>query len=173
LPAVPDEFARGLRNAAWSAGLHPRQAAVLHDWFTAEMAEGQRAEGREAERKQTALLRDMEGAWGRERDTRLAYAKRAARAYGFDQAQLSHLESVVGGFNMLRTLSSMGENLRESTIEGRGSGTGISPAEAKAELQRLHASMKDATSALMDKAHPEHKTTLDRLTVLHRIAAAK
>lgn len=165
-----DEFAGKAREAFHKAGLHPKQAAALHDWWIGETKGTLEAEAKAAKEKGDAVKLEAREKWGSKHDERLSYAQRAMRAFGLSQEQANSLESVVGGFSMLDTLARMGESLREGTIEGRGSGTGISPAEAKAEIGKIQGTMADPKSPYMDKHHPAHQETVDRLTMLHRIA---
>lgn len=166
-----DEFAGKFRDAAWKAGLHPKQVAALHDWWIGESKGGIEAAAKAAQQQADAVKLEAREKWGAKHEERLGYAQRAMRAFGLTKEQAANLESVVGGFPMLDTLARMGESLREATIEGRGTGTGISPAEAKAEIAKIQATMADPKSAYMDKHHPEHGQTVDRLTLLHRIAS--
>lgn len=166
-----DEFAGKAREAFHKAGLHPKQAAALHDWWVGEVKGDLESAAKAVQERGDAVKLEAREKWGSKHDERLAYAQRAARAFGLAAEQSAALENVVGGFALLDTLARMGESLREGTIEGRGSGTGISPAEAKAEIAKLQGTMADPKSPYMDKHHPEHKQTVDRLTMLHRIAA--
>lgn len=166
-----DEFAGKARDAFHKAGLHPKQAAALHDWWLGETKGTVEAEVKAAKEKADGVKLEAREKWGSKYDERLNYAQRAMRAFGLSAEQINQLEGVVGGFAMLDTLARMGESLREGTIEGRGSGTGVSPADAKAEIAKIQGTMADPKSPYMDKHHPEHLQTVDRLTMLHRIAA--
>lgn len=168
-----DDMAQGFRAEAHKHGLSAKQAAALHDWWVGQtqgLLKGNgEAQAAAAAKAAEDLSAEIAKAWGSDKATKLEAAKRAARHFGWSEAELDALESKVGGFKMLDGFARIGASIREDTIAGKG-GTIQSPAEARAELQRLE-SDKDFRAAYLDRGHPGHAEAVRRMTDLAARAA--
>lgn len=124
------------------------------------------------------LNADMAGKWGAAKDQKIDLARKAAKALGFDDAQLDKLEATVGSFAMLDRFATIGEqyfNNAGAPVTGSNAGGAAAlntPAGAKAEIDRIMGEAAgNAKHAYWDKKHPEHTAVHDRLLSLHAVIA--
>jgi len=165
-----DDFAQAFRGEAHKHGLSAKQAAALHDWWVTQAQGTLSAAEEERSAAAGALKTEIDTAWGLARDDKLAAAKRAARHFGLDEAQLSRLESLAGSLSMLQGLAAIGEGLKEDRLAGGAGGQGFTPEQARAELTRLEAD-KEFRAAYLDRGHPGHGEAVQRMTALAERAA--
>lgn len=170
-----DDFAQKFRAAAHQAGLTARQAVALHDWWVAEAGAGQQAESEQQQRAAGELQRQLEIAWGSQSAEKLESARRAARHFGLEEAQLSRLESLTGDFRLLDALSAIGGLLGEDRLHGKQAAA-LTQESAKAEIRRLEADA-EFRRAYIDRGHPGHAEAVRRMTELaeraHPFAVAR
>lgn len=167
-----DEFAGKFRDAAHKAGLSAKQAAGLHDWWVEGM-KGMAGESAKAiEARDAEVAATIQKEWGSNAPAKMELVRRAATALGAKDEALGAIEKSLGNFAALQLLATLGENLREGTLEGKAAG-GVSVAQANAELAKQNAQMTDPKSPLMDKFHPEHASLMKRREELFQIVAGQ
>lgn len=143
-----EEFEATARKVAHEEGVPASALNKFVDIFAGKMAqiEGESAEQLQAsnDKMMTELSRD----WGDKLPTKLAMAKQAMSAIaekaGFDESNILSVSSVLtekagGDANAIRLFAAIGDMMGEDSLvlpQG-GSGLGQTPAEARAELQRL------------------------------------
>lgn len=175
LSLYSDDFAQKFRAAAHQAGLNARQAAALHDWWVGEAGAGQQAESEQQQLAAGELKRKLEIAWGSQGEAKLESARRAARHFGLEEAQLSRLENLTGDFRLLDALSAIGGLLGEDRLHGKQAAA-LTQESAKSEIRRLEGDA-EFRRAYIDRGHPGHAEAVRRMTELaeraHPFAVAR
>jgi len=151
-PKVPDgyklpegadkEFGKWAQTTFHKAGLSDRQAElVMNEW-------GGLVEGKTkatAEAKAAAIAADKEALgkeWGAAHDAKIATAKQAVTAFGFDEATITKLEDALGFAGVMKFMAGLGEKVGEArAVNGDGSSPGgpMTPASAQAQIRELKA----------------------------------
>ena len=175
---APDGFPEGLYSAdaakeyaqaAHKAGLTAKQAAAIHDWFAGKTVADFQTGTKAAEEAKAALDAELRKEWGQAYDGKLELARRAAAAFGSKEA-LDALDERMGGAAMVKMWATIGEKMGEDTLlQGSGGGFGMTPAQGKAEISRLHAD-GEFMKAYMDRWHPAHNDAVKRMEAAHAAA---
>lgn len=156
-----DALADAYRAAAHEQGLTARQAAAMHDWFVQASHSAERGVAERSRRESDALDQALRQKWGAQYDAMVASGRRAARAFA-PPAVIDELERAIGGPALMEMFAGIGERMREDGLIGGGSGFGLAPEQAKAEIARMDAAMHDPQGPAMNKLHPEHASWMRR-----------
>lgn len=154
------------KEIAHQAGLNPRQAQNLRDWFTAAQAEAFQNETRAfTETKaqaELALKRELGAAY----DGYLAAAKAAIAEYTnpefvafLDQSGMGNHPEIVKAFGKIGR-----ELLGESKLKAAGVVQEATPAELDAKIAEFRSSH---SRELYDKTHPDHARLTNELTAMY------
>lgn len=164
-------FAKAASEVMHKAGLSAKQAQALAGWWGEQQAAAlkgftdQRAKAAETD------MAALKAEWGQTYDAEIEGARRAARAYGLDEAKLTKIEDALGTAELLRLFAKIGKAQGEhAPADGAGSGGfGMTPAAAKAEIAALKV---DAAfnAAYLDGSHVGHKDAVARMERLHKAA---
>ena len=109
--------------------------------------------------------RELETLWGNGKEAQIKRAGAAMREMGVTEAMLSGMEDSIGYVDTMKWAAGIANRLSEDTfVAGSGEGgtgfnSGMTPEKAKLAWD---ARVKDPAfnAALMDKAHPNHKSAL-------------
>ncbi len=171
-----DEVAKAFATAAHKAGVTQAAAAAMHDWYVADMAAAfKAAETAEGERhtKGRAALTE---AWGKSFDENLEFANRAladpARKLNIpelhQELKTLKLDSATGIAKLLAMVGRL--HYQEDNLIGGGArGGGLTPEQAKGEIERLRAD-KEWAAAYNDKRHPGYRAAREKHAGLYKIA---
>lgn len=130
------------------------------------------------------MMQELEGEWGDQFNGNLTRAKQAAAAIaeeaGFGPEHMQQLSNTLakgtGDANVIKLFATIGKMMGEDTLTaggGGGSPMGMSPAEARAELQRLQSPEGEWFKATADKNRAEIERLKPRMEALRKIASAK
>ena len=136
-PEMTDWF----KGAAFKHGLSQKQAESLYSEFngmTGTMGEQMAAQGA---KNSEADLKALKGEWGQAYDQMVGSGRRAVAALGYDEASLSTLEAKMGTAEMLKMFAKVGSKMGEDEFVGdrggAGGGFGLTPADAKQQMDSL------------------------------------
>ncbi len=112
--------------------------------------------------------------WGGGYERMAGAAKTAVKALGFSAEEIDALESVVGFKGVMQKFAALGQKLSDPSFVSPDGGARfddqMTPAEAKAEIEKLKLD-KDFGAALRGGAmHPSSKSAKQKWSELHRIA---
>lgn len=158
------EFVGKFKQLAHKAGILPKQAAELLEWYqgetkaSVEAVETQRKA--DVEKASEALKRE----WGANFDKELAVTESALNEWGDDE--LKGLLKETGLNNhpaVIRLLNKFGKTLGEDKIKGAGNGAlGTSKAEVEARIESLR-----TEPAYLDGEHPKHNLIVNEVNQLY------
>lgn len=147
---VDDGFAKAAASAFQKAGIPPRQASAMAEWWNGWVAEqvqsGEAADRAESEKQMNALQTE----WGKEFDAKRELAQRGyrtfAKQFGLDdKAALERAESVLGAANLTRFFTGLGSLDSESSFAGGDGGGSFRMSHSDAQ-KRVNEIMADRTA---------------------------
>lgn len=162
--AFKQEF---LKNAH-SAGVLPKQAKQLFEFFNAQTDSAVKAN---MEAQQTAFetsVQSLKEEWGAGFNKELKTAQVALRQFA-DEGLISELKESGLDSNptLIRLLNKVGKQLNEDTFNRQNiAHLGTSKEEAKSEYERI---MGDTAHPYWNGEHPSHKSSVDRMLKLQEI----
>lgn len=157
------------RDTFHKLGLSAKQATALSQEYQA--LEAKLDSDKQAADVQRFAAEDgiLKKEWGAAYGDKIAKASAVAKGLGVKAEHIDALQSVAGYGEIMKMFASLADKVGEDTLingDTNGNGGGkLTPAEAKAELQKLSRD-KDWMAAFMDKAHPNHKAALERKAFL-------
>lgn len=160
-----DAFAGAYRDAAHKAGLTPRQAAALHDWWVGNAKDGAGKHAEAVKARDEEVKTQIAKEWGDNAPAKMEAVRKAAQQLGADDAALAAIEGGLGNFAALKLLAMLGEQAGEGDLKGSQAKVD----DAKTQIARLEAD-PEAMKALLDPNHPQHDETLKRKNALYAAA---
>lgn len=168
-------FTEWARNTFHKSGLTDAQAKGLAGEYQAYAKQVSERRAAELADKAAAEHESLRKEWGAKYEHNVNVAKRAATAFGVPEDVIDALQQSVGFAGVMKFMANVGAKMGEDTFEEGGNKAGgfgpLSPAEAKAELNRLMGD-KEFKDAWMNKSHPKHKEMLERKARLVQMASA-
>lgn len=177
-----DEALEGkVYEAAAKAGVPAWAVGELYGVFAEHMGEAfSKAQG-DAKEAEAAFQRDALTEWGGQKDQNIQMAGAAAQELvgeilGIKDAEgqgavFEKLNGALGDFEVVKFFHGLARKMGNDKLEtGGGSGFGQSPADARAELERLKGD-KDFMAAVTDVSAQGHKDAVARWQRLHQQAA--
>lgn len=169
-----DEFVGQFKEAAFKAGVLPKQAQSLVDWFNQA---NQKIAGTMATQKEEAVAKEIEALkteWGQAFQHKIGHANQLLREFGGKELE-AYLQQtgLANDTKLVRLLSKIGEKYyAEDAIVGAGKvQTGPkSPEEAKKEIAKV---MGEPGHPYHDKAHPGHKNAVQEMAQFFEMAYSK
>ncbi|RJO61602.1 MAG: hypothetical protein C4542_06065 [Dehalococcoidia bacterium] len=165
------EWARGTFHKSGLTDVQAKSLAGEYQAYAKQVSERRAAEMAD---KMAAEHESLKKEWGAKYEHNVGVAKRAAAAFGVPPEVLDTLQQAIGFAGVMKFMATVGAKMGEDTFEeggDKGGGFGLlSPAEAKAELDRLM-SDKDFKTAWLDKNHPRHAEMMERKARLVQMAS--
>ena len=165
------EFEKTAVAQMHKAGFTPSQVQAAIDLYASQTlnlhksgADALAAREQEATAAQEEAQKALRAEWGKAYDTKLQYASRAVAHLGGENLQKFMNENPAIGNHpeMIKAMAKVGELLGEDTLKvGKSAGGPLTPAEARAEANKLM-----ATPAYTDKRHLEHADTVKKVQAL-------
>lgn len=163
---VNDDFAKAYRMAAHSAGVLPKDAQKLADWFTTFSA-AEDAKAIEAEKAQIkAGLEGLDKEWGEAKKLKWAQAGKVLKELGDEKLSQALIRTGAGNDpEIIKFFAKIGETLwkEDVVVGGPSSPTGLTPSEAKAQYTQI---MGDHSHPYWVKEHPGHKDAVAKVQQL-------
>lgn len=147
-----------------------KQLAAKNNEYVQQVMEQQ---SQDYEAATAAAEKELQREWGNGYQRQMDLAQNAAKQLGFDGKAIDALESTMGYDGVMKFMADLGAKLGEDNfvsgeMESKGFHGQMTPAEAK----QAYASMvsdPEQMKALRDKAHPNHKTILEKKSNLFKI----
>lgn len=161
-------FQSWVRNTFHKIGLTAAQAKELSKEYNSLNAQMVTQEGKDYDLGVAADEKALRDEWKNGFDAQMNRAKTAATGLGFTGEMIDAIETAIGYGGTMRFFAGLASRLGESNFvsgESRGQGSAfgmqMTPAEAKAEWDKLSMDPGFA-SALMNRTHPGHKAAVKR-----------
>lgn len=158
---VGDDEANALRQAMWEAGLQPRQANRLIDFFRDVGETGKNDAQTRTEEAVYAAEQELRSEYGQAFEQRMALAQGAARTLlgnegmdMFEEVQLSDGRMLGDHPDVVRMFARLAEQIGEDNLVGEPTELIMTPEEASRQI----AEMTRRDGPYFDKMHPEHDT---------------
>lgn len=169
-----DKLAGWFRSAAHKTGLSTRQAAAMHDEFTALQRQQVTDAVARIETDRKAAMAALDTKWGAQAAAKKEASKMAMKALGGEEfARYLDATGLGDDPQMIATFANIADKIGEDGLKGDGAklGLSISRQEAEAEIKKIRGeAMSNPKHPLMDKLHPEHQALVDRIDQLSKIA---
>ena len=171
---VDPEYAKWAQDIFHKVGLTASQAKALsteNATYVKQAMEKQEADYKANVAADTAALQSE---WRNGYENQINKAKTAASQLGFTGEMVDAMESTVGYANTMKFFANLANKLGEDKFigaegpTGKNFETGMTPAEAKVEYERLVADPAFST-ALLNKEHVNHKSAVAKKAQLHSI----
>jgi hypothetical protein len=156
------DFFSNFKNAAHGAGILPKQAQKLFDWYTetnTQLINDYQTQREVTEKQATDNLKSE---WGSAYDSKLKAAQAAVNHYG-DDGLTSFLDETGLGNNpnLIKAFAKMGESLSEDSFtDGNSNKFGITPQDAQAQINSI---MADSKHPYHDKYNPSHTNAVSEV----------
>ena len=161
LSDVGEDEANALRQAMWEAGLQPRQANRLIDFFRNAGETGKNEAQTRTEEAVYAAEQELRSEFGQAFEQRMALAQGAARTLlgnegmnMFEEVQLSDGRMLGDHPDVVRMFARLAEQIGEDNLVGEPTELIMTPEEASRQI----AEMTRRDGPYFDKMHPEHDT---------------
>lgn len=163
--AMDDGLLKGFKETACKAGILPKQAQGMLDWWNKTQAE--RGEQLQTQMKQFQEqgVKALKEEWGSAFDRNMRLAQSAVEHYGGKEfVEWLNKTGLSSDPTMIRLMNKVGGTLKEDQIPMGGlNGWSKSPSEAKAEMDRV---MGDPSHPYFHKDHPGHATAVKEMSDL-------
>lgn len=175
---VKEDFVNGFRDQAHKAGVLPKQAQALADWFSDVNLKAEQDFAQERASKQEADLKALQTEWGNAFKPNLVSANRLLKEHGGEHIMKYLDETGLGNdVHIIRALAGIAKAVYgESPAKGQNDGGAgeASPADArKAAMDIINNKDNDLHAAYHDRSHPQHKTAMTRVQGFFEAAASK
>jgi len=159
------------REVAHKAGLTPKQASAIADYYFKEAQEGLAGVAQSQEQEMAAVVADLEKDFGPKGSPKwkreIALAEHGARALGIDNETLQKTPSLANNPVFIRAMRKVAAMTGEPKAAGVGSEGGIG-AGAGSRLQQI---LKDPRHPYHIAEHPAHKNAIAEVQELFRMEA--
>jgi hypothetical protein len=156
---VNEEFMKNFREQAHKAGVMPKQAKALLDWYLGAESQTVKSANEAKEKAVQEGLKGLRSEWGQGYDKNIAMGEMALRELGGDE-MLQHVVKTGLGKDpaFIKLCAKMGEALGEDKLRGEDSRrfSGESPKELQKKFDMIFES-----EAYTDSRHPGHKRAVD------------
>lgn len=155
------------KNLAFKLGLPPKTAQAMVDMWQGFATENNEQIAKAEREYNDTQVAEVKTKWGAEFDKNVAAGNRVTKALGLDATTLTAIEKSMGAAPLLDLLARIGRATDEGklTAGGSGGGAGDNPQSAASEIARLQGDT-DFQKKYLDKNHPEHKESVDKMAQL-------
>lgn len=169
-----DQFVGQFKEAAFKAGILPKQAQSLVEWFNTANHKIASEMGTKREEQIAKEIGELKTEWGEAFKHKIGYANQVLRDFGGKELE-TYLQQtgLANDTRLVKLLSKIGEKYyAEDAIVGTGKvQTGPkSPDEAKKEISKV---MGDPKNPYHDKSHPGHKNAVAEMAQFFEMAYPK
>ncbi len=163
--AIPEDFTKGFKEQAYAAGILPKQAQKMAEWFSdVNMTAAQKA-AEETNKQFLQSKQNLEKEWGAGYQVKVARAIKTIEDHGGKELVDYFTKSGIGADEkFIRVLANIGDKLYAEHKIVTESGDligGKTPQEIDAEIKTLM-----SEPAYTTKGHPKHKLLVDQVSQL-------
>lgn len=168
--SIDKDFVEAFKTTAHQAGILPKQAQALADWFSKTNADAESRMATEFKSQQAKNIEALKTEWGEAFQPKLNKAQQVLREAGSPEL-LKYLEDTGLGndTNLIRLLAGIGDKfLREGgDINTGASSNAMTPKDAQKEYAKV---MADMAHPYWVKEHPGHKAAIEEVATLFKMA---
>lgn len=168
--SLDKDFVEAFKTTAHQAGILPKQAQALADWFSKTNADAETRVAAEYKSQQAKNIEALKTEWGEAFQPKLTKAQQVLREAGSPEL-LDYLEKTGLGndTNLIRLLAGIGDKfLREGgDINTGASSSAMTPKDAQKEYAKV---MADMAHPYWVKEHPGHKAAIEEVAGLFKMA---
>jgi len=161
--SIKGEFVGKFKEAAFKAGVLPKQVQEIVDWFAKADAEARANMGVQQDTTVKGQIEALKQEWGVAFSDKVAQAKSVLQKYG-DPELMDHLDKSGLGNDtkLIKLMSKIGESLKESGIAGHDSGMSgsKSPGEAHKAIKAIQG---NSDHPYHNKSHPSHQDAVKEM----------
>lgn len=162
-----DDLFGGFKEAAFQAGVLPKQAQGIYDWFQKASADMQEQQMAQQQAQVEANINELKQEWGPAFNDKLTLAKAAVKHFGSEDMMNYLDESGLGNdAKVIKMLSKVGEVLTEDQFKGvteaRG---GMTPRDIEGKKAEIF-----NDPAYFDQKHPNHQRIVEEMLRLNRLS---
>ncbi|CAB4126682.1 hypothetical protein UFOVP78_8 [uncultured Caudovirales phage] len=172
-PGVPEPMLEGFRGAAHQAGLNPRQAARVMEFYGQAQAQAQEMQAAQVATQTETAAAELKGEWGARYDATVHNITRAIENFGGKEALAAVNDAGLGRSpQALRMLAKMADALAEAGALKGGSGgaqPAVSPEQAREAVSRKYMD-GEFMAAYMGSDHPGHAAAVREMEALFAAA---
>jgi hypothetical protein len=171
---IDDAFMKNMATMFHKHGLTAAQAAGIAKEFNAsQIAAAQQADN-DARTSLSTDKADLLKAWGGGYERMMNSAQTAVAALGFTKAEVDAIEGVIGYKGVMEKFAALGQKLTDPSFVtadgGARFGDTQTPAEAKAEIEKLKMDPGFKAALHGGPMHPGKKAASEKWTKLHQVA---
>lgn len=165
---IKPEFVDKFKEQALKAGVLPKQAQALLDWFVGTNSEQAQALAQQAQQEQATVRESLKKEWGEAYNKNLVAANMVLKEFGQGEEFAKFLDESGFGDNphVIKFFAKLGNQMFEDQLKGAQSrgGPAITPAEAESKIQQI---MGDTKHPYWDRNHPNHRAAVEEMSKLH------
>lgn len=156
---IDKEFFGNFKGAAHDAGILPKQAQKLFDWYNKTNTEMVDKYTNDRKMNEQKSVDGLKAEWGSAYDSKMKAAKEAVLHYGDENLKAFLDETGLGNNpNLIKTFSKMGASLTEDSFtDGGQAKLGFSPQDAQLQINSI---MSDKNHPYHDKHNPNHNNAV-------------
>ncbi len=174
IDSVDKDFVQKFKETSHKAGILPKQAQVLADWFKEVNSSSATEVQKQRETKQTQELAHLKNEWGAAYDQELSRAARVLKEID-DPGMMKFLEETGLGndVRVIKLFNSISRKfLKEDSTVGGGTGVPnkFTPVQARSEANKI---MGDFTHPYHNREHVNHKQAVQEVAEYLNMANQK
>lgn len=167
-------FTEQFKALAHKSGILPKQAQALADWFSDANASAEKNVQAAHEAQVAEKMGALKKEWGEAYQQKFTGAAKIVREFG-DKELIAALDSTGAGNEpaVIKLLAKVADMLwKDDKIVDNppGQGSGLTPSEAKAELERMYS---DMNGPAFNRESPGHKAAVQRMMELRQAMIVK
>ena len=163
-----DGFKKEFLKNAHEAGVLPKQAQKMYEFFNAQTDAAVKSNQTESTKYMEEQVTKLQQEWGSGFDKELKVAQIALKQFA-DEGMINELKEAGLDTNptLIRLMNKIGKNLNEDTFSRQTvAHLGVTMDEAKGEVGKM---MADMAHPYWNGDHPNHKSAVDRMLKLQEI----
>ncbi len=170
--SIDKDFVEKFKGAAHKAGILPKQAQAVADWF-AEVNSASEAEiAKQSSAVRAEKLEGLKKEWGNAYTPKLEQAAQVLREFGNPELY-KHLDETHLGDDpqVIKLLASIHDKYMKEDTGDKGGNNNLNPTMTPAEAQKAHSLiMGDMKHPYYDASHPNHKAAVAEVAGLFAMA---
>jgi hypothetical protein len=166
-------FIENFKKVAHSAGILPKQAQALADWYQEINANAEQEALKILESRRIEEVEGLKKEWGAAFEKNVTAARKALVKFA-DADMIAYLDKTGLGndVRLVKLLAKVGDTLKEDTVVGGDAGAPgvMTPAQAKEEINKI---MKNPSHPYFIADHPNHKAAVQEMARLFDMSTRK
>lgn len=165
---IDGDMLNGFKQIVHAAGILPKQAQGVLDWFNAQSAEVQKKMNDDHAEVQSKDVEDLKKEWGEAYEREVSLANRALKEFA-SQEEIDYLvdSGLADDTKLVRLFNRIGKGLSEDSFDEESHGSfGITKEEAQTKVNNL---FSDQEGAYLNESHANHKNAVKEMLKLQEI----